>query len=184
MKLISCHILGFGKFVNSAMDLSAPVMFIRGENGCGKTTLADFLESMFYGIDGGRSKSVIENKRLKYEPWSGAKFGGALTFEYEGKTYRVERTFGKSASADTVTVYDENRMQCYLFGERAERLGETLFGVDRESFQSTAYFPQGALISDGVSAGIKEKLTTLLSANKKDNGSQQAMERLEKAERH
>ena len=183
MKLISCHVLGFGKFVNSAMDLSAPVMFIRGENGWGKTTLADFLESMFYGIDGGRSKVVADNNRLKYEPWSGAKFGGALTFEYGGKQYRVERTFGKSASADTVAVYDENNMQCYLFGERAERLGETVFGVDRDSFKSTAYFPQGALTVDGVSAGLKEKLTALLSVNKQDNGSQSAMERLDKAER-
>lgn len=183
MKLISCHILGFGKFINSAMDLSAPIMLICGENGWGKTTLADFLESMFYGIDGGRSKSLAENNRLKYEPWSGAKFGGVLTFEYEGKTYRVERTFGKSASADTVSVYDENNMQCFLFGERAERLGETVFGVDRESFKSTAYFPQGALINEGVSAGLKDKLTALLSANKQDNGSQSAMERLDKAER-
>lgn len=183
MRLISCHITGFGKLVNSTLDLSNPVSFIRGENGWGKTTLADFLESMFYGIDNGRSKSVAENKRMKYEPWSGAKYGGALLFEYGGKQYRVERTFGKTASADTVTVYDENRMQSFIFGERAERLGETLFGVDKESFRKTAYFPQGAIVSDGVTADLKEKLTALLSASKQDNGSQSAMEKLEKAER-
>ena len=183
MRLISCHITGFGKLVNSALDLSNPVSFIRGENGWGKTTLADFLESMFYGIDNGRSKSVAENKRMKYEPWSGAKYGGALVFEYGGKQYRVERTFGKTASADTVAVYDENRMQSFIFGERAERLGETLFGVDKESYRKTAYFPQGAIVADGVTADLKEKLTALLSASKQDNGSQSAMEKLEKAER-
>lgn len=183
MKLLSCYIAGFGKLVGQTLDLSQRVMFIKGENGWGKTTLADFLESMFYGIDGGRSKSVSENNRAKYEPWSGAKFGGTLTFEYEGKTYRVERSFGRTASADTVAVYDENCMQCYAFGERAERLGETVFGVDRESFKKTAYLSQNAGLSDGFSPAIKEKLTQLLSANKRDNGAGNALEALEKAER-
>lgn len=183
MKLLSCYIAGFGKFVGQTVDLSQQIMFIQGENGWGKTTLADFLESMFYGIDGGRSKAVVDNKRLKYEPWSGAKFGGALTFEYAGKTYRVERTFGKTASADTVAVYDENHMQCYAFGERAERLGETLFGVDRESFKKTAYVPQNASVIGGFSPMIKDKLTQLLSATKRDNGAGTALDTLEKAER-
>lgn len=183
MKLLSCYIAGFGKLVGQTLDLSQRVMFIKGENGWGKTTLADFLESMFYGIDGGRSKSVSENNRAKYEPWSGAKFGGSLTFEYEGKRYRVERWFGRTAGADTVAVYDENCMQCYAFGERAERLGETVFGVDRESFKKTAYLSQNAGSSDGFSPAIKEKLTQLLSANKHDNGAGSALETLEKAER-
>lgn len=183
MKLLSCYIAGFGKLVGQTLDLSQRVMFIKGENGWGKTTLADFLESMLYGIDGGRSKSVSENNRMKYEPWSGAKFGGVLTFEYEGKTYRVERGFGRTSGADTVAVYDENNMQCYAFGERAERLGETLFGVDRESFKKTAYFAQNAGVSDGFSPVIKEKLTQLLSSTKRDNGAGSALETLEKAER-
>ena len=183
MKLLSCYIAGFGKLVGQTVDLSQQVMFIKGENGWGKTTLADFLESMFYGIDGGRSKSVEDNKRLKYEPWSGAKFGGALTFEYAGKTYRVERTFGKTAGGDTVAVYDENNMQCYAFGERAERLGETLFGVDRESFKKTAYVSQNEVLSGGFSPTIKDKLTQLLSATKRENGASTALDALEKAER-
>ncbi|MBR2023892.1 MAG: AAA family ATPase [Clostridia bacterium] len=183
MRLISCYIVGFGKFVNVQLDLSNPVNILCGENGWGKTTVADFLESMLYGIDGSRSKAVTGNNRLKYEPWSGAKFGGALTFEYEGKTYRVERTFGKTPSADTVTVYDENRMQTYIFGDRAEGLGERVFGVDRESFRKTAYFPQGDLVAGAVTADLKEKLTALLSASKQDNGAQSAMEKLDKAER-
>lgn len=183
MRLISCYIAGFGKFVSQTLDLSQNMMFIKGDNGWGKTTLADFLESMLYGIDGGRSKDVYENKRLKYEPWSGARFGGTLTFEYGDRTYRVERTFGKTAGADTANVYDENNMQCYVFGDKAERLGETVLGVDRESFKKTAYIPQGSIVTDGFSPTIKEKLTELLSTTKQNNGAQTAMDTLEKAER-
>ncbi len=183
MKLVSCYIAGFGKFVAQTLDLSQNLLFIKGDNGWGKTTLADFLESMLYGIDGGRSKAVQGNPRLKYEPWSGAKFGGSLTFIYEDKTYRVERTFGKTAGADTVTVYDENNMQCYRFGDRAERLGETVLGVDRESFKKTAYVPQSGIDGGGFSPAIKDKLTQLLSSTKQDHGARDAMETLDKAER-
>ncbi len=183
MKLISCQITGFGKFVNQAFDLSKPVSVFRGENGWGKTTLADFLESMFYGIDGGRSKSVTDNNRIKYEPWSGARFGGAITFTHNQRTYRVERFFGKTPSADVVRVFDGNNMLCYDFGERAEHLGEALFGVDRESYRRTAYLPQGQGQTGGLTGDIRSKLLAVLTAEQTTGGGQNAIDRLDAAER-
>ena len=119
MRILSCHITGFGKFVNRAFDLSQPIVVCKQENGWGKTTLADFIECMFYGLDNGRKSSVTENFRAKYEPWSNARYGGAIIIEENGKTYRIERFFGKTPSLDTVRVFDGNNMACYDFGERA-----------------------------------------------------------------
>ena len=182
MRLISCHITGFGKFENRAFDLSAQTVHIHGENGWGKTTLVDFIASMLYGIDGGRSKTVAANDRIRYAPFSGARFGGALTFSYQGKTYRVERFFGKTPSGDSVKVYDGNNMQSYAFGDKCERLGETLFGMDRTSFEKCAYIPQGGVETGELTGDIKTRLIALLASGA-ENGAQSAIERLDNAER-
>ncbi len=183
MRILSCHISGFGKFVNRAFDLSKPIVVCKQENGWGKTTLADFIECMFYGLDNGRKSSVEENLRMKYEPWSNARYGGAMVFEENGKTYRVERFFGKTPSGDTVRVFDGNNMACYDFGERADRLGEMLFGVDRESYRRSAYIPQGETTAQPLTGDIKSKLLAILSSTAPENGAQKAMDRLDAAER-
>ena len=183
MKLLSCYIVGFGKFVNTSFDLSKPLLVLKAENGWGKTTLAAFIESMLYGFEG-RSKAVSANERLKYEPWSGGAYGGSLTFLYAGRTLRVERTFGKTPAGDTVKIYDGNNMPCYDFGARAERLGETLLSVDRESYRRCVYIPQGEIQTGELPETLRGRLIALLSASSQtENGAQSAIERLENAER-
>ena len=183
MKLLSCYITGFGKFENRPFEFTNGLNCIYGENGWGKTTLADFIASMLYGIDGGRSKSLLSNDRMRYAPFSGARFGGALAFSYAGKTYRVERFFGQTPATDSVKIYDESNMPSYAFGDKAERLGETLLGMDRESFTRSVYLAQGLGQIDGLTGDIKNILTTLLTVSSTTNGAQTALDRLENAER-
>ena len=84
MRFISCYIAGFGKFVDREFDLSADLTNVKEENGWGKTTFADFLKCMLYGMDSGRTKSIGANDRLKYEPWQGGAYGGSLVFRMRG----------------------------------------------------------------------------------------------------
>ncbi len=183
MKLISCYIAGFGKFVSRAFDFS-DLTVIKEDNGWGKTTLADFLKCMLYGMDNGRSKSVDANDRIKYDPWQGNVFGGSLVFSYRERKYRIERSFGKTPATDAVRVYDENNMQTYEFGDKAERLGDILFGVDRESYQRSVYIPQGAIETGSLPDDMKNRLLVLLGSGRADdNGAERAIERLDAAER-
>ena len=184
MRFVSCYIAGFGKFVNCSFDLSSDLVVIREDNGWGKTTLADFLKSMLYGIEGSRSKSVSANDRMRYMPWGGGVFGGTLVFTYAGRTYRIERTFGKTAGADTVRVYDANNMLSYDFGDRAERLGETLFGVDCDSYRRSVYVPQGGIETGGLPDDMKNRLLSLLgSGGTGETSASRAIEKLDNAER-
>ncbi len=183
MKLLSCQISGFGKLVDVSYDLSAPLVCIKGENGWGKTTLADFICCMLYGLEGNRARAVTENERLKYEPWSGARFGGSLTFSYQGNVYRIERFFGKTAGGDTVKLYDKNNMPCYDFGDKCERLGETLFKIDRDSFQRTAYVKQSNAKTGAIAESVRARLLALLCVEGEKEGAGDAVERLDVAER-
>ena len=183
MKLISCHILGFGNFVNASFDLSGQVTVFKENNGWGKTTLADFIECMFFGLEGSRSKSVAENHRLKYAPWSGGGFGGSLTFFYRGQTYRIERIFGRTAGADVVKIYNQNHAPCYEFGEKGEKLGEVLFGLERESYRKIAYIPQGQARAEGFPETLKARLVALLGDEPTSGEGKGAIDRLDAAER-
>lgn len=183
MKILSAYIAGFGKFVKYKMDLSQNIVQIKEDNGWGKTTFVDFLECMFYGMDEGRKKNVSENFRVKYKPWNSETFGGTLTFAVGERAYRIERTFGKTPSFDTAKIYDERNNPVYLFGDKGEKLGETLFGLDRESYRRTVYLPQGEIEMDGFSQDVKGKLTALLTANDEKNGKKDAITLLDEAER-
>lgn len=184
MRLLSCYITGFGTFNNRSFDLSKDIVLFKEENGWGKTTLADFIKCMFYGLDGGRNKAVENNERMRYQPWSGGAFGGSLVFSVQGNTYRVERTFGKTPSMDSARVYDGNNMLTYAFGENAERLGETLFEVDGESYARSAYVPQGEIRTGGLPDDMKNRLLSLLSnGGSGENGAYRAIEKLEAADR-
>lgn len=185
MRLISCYIAGFGKFVDRAFDFSSDLVVLKEDNGWGKTTLADFLKCMLYGLDGGRSKAVDANERMKYEPWNGGVFGGSLVFSCAEKTYRIERRFGKTPSTDEVKVYDGNNMPCYDFGENAGRIGEVLFGVNSDSYRRSVYIPQGEIRTVGVPDDMKNRLLALLGwGSVEENGAGQALEKLDAAERN
>ena len=120
MRILSCYVNGFGRIVNQAFEFS-PRTAMKAENGWGKTTLYAFIESMFYGLDSGRSKDIKENDRIKYAPWSGDRFGGSLVFEYRNRRYKVERSFGKTPSADECKIYDENNSEnVVLYNEHGE----------------------------------------------------------------
>ena len=184
MRFVSCFVSGFGKLCNQTFDLNKDVVEIKAKNGGGKTTLAAFLESMLFGLESSRSRSLEENVRLKYEPWQGGGFGGSLTFTHAGKTYRIERKFGKTPSGDSVKLYDKSNMPCYEFGENVSNLGELLLGVNRETYKRSAYIPQGAILSESLPEDTKARLIALLSVNgEKEAGANGAIKRLDEAER-
>lgn len=183
MKIVSCYIIGFGKFVNQAFDFSQNLNVLKADNGFGKTTLAAFIEAMLYGLDASRGKGVEDNARLKYTPWSGAAFGGSLTFLYKNQRYTIERTFGKTPSADECKLYDQNHSLCKISGGNGESLGEKLLGVDKDSFARTAYIPQGETsIDEGAGESLLARLSQIFSSQK-ERGDTRAIARLDEAER-
>lgn len=139
MKLIRCKISAFGKLCDFECEFSSGLNTIKQDNGWGKSTLAAFIKSMFYGLDDGK-RSVAENERIKYRPWnSTGTFGGSVIFEWGGKEYRLERFFGAKKSDDTVRLFDNATGK--EFG-KTENLGARVFQIDEEGFLSTTFFSQ------------------------------------------
>ena len=54
MKLIKCYVSSFGKLKDFTFDFTDGLNTIKEDNGWGKTTLATFIKSMFYGLNGNK----------------------------------------------------------------------------------------------------------------------------------
>ena len=158
MKITECYIENFGKLKSFKKVFDEGLNVIAEDNGFGKTTFAAFIQAMFYGLDAGRSK---DSDRKKYDPWQGGKFGGSICFEVNGKSYRMERFFGKKEKDDTFVLYDAKTG--LESKDYSENIGSELFKIDKESFGKSAYIPQGKVEAELSKAGdINAKLSDLL----------------------
>ena len=152
MKVLSCYIENFGKFSEFTYDFKDGLNIIEEDNGWGKTTLAAFIKAMFFGLEYHRGHKLTDRKL--YKPWNGNKFGGYMIFERDGREYKVERFFGRTEKFDTVKVYDMVRNT--ETDELGDSPGETIWGVDRDSYEKTAFITLdgSSLLNDIISSKL------------------------------
>ena len=136
MKLLKCHIENFGKLSNFNYEFNEGLNTIKEENGFGKTTFADFIKAMFYGLEAKRTTKVLIDRK-KYMPWQGGAFGGNIEFELNGNKYKVERFFGKKEADDVFKLYDLNtNLESTDF---SEKLGEEIFKLNKEAYERSTF---------------------------------------------
>lgn len=133
MKLLKCHIVGFGNWKNKTIDFQDGLTSVCEKNGFGKSSLASFIRAMFYGLE---RVTKANNERKRALPFDGSPCGGSLDFEWEGNQYSIERSFfGKTPKDDTLI--------CYKNGIETKELGEipgnVVFGLDLDSFNRTIF---------------------------------------------
>lgn len=133
MKLLKCHIVGFGNWRNQTIDFKDGLTSVCEKNGFGKSSLASFIRAMFYGLE---RVTKANNERKRALPFDGSPCGGSLDFEWQGNQYSIERSFiGKTPKGDTLI--------CYKNGIETKELGEipgnVVFGLDLDSFNRTIF---------------------------------------------
>ena len=178
MRLIECYIENFGIFKEHNCKFDRGLNCIHSENGTGKTTLTVFIASMLYGLPDSKKQNLDENERKKYFPWQGGRFGGSLTFSAKGKTYIAERTFGAKASDDTYSIRD--KASGALTDDFSEKLGEELFGIDRDGFLRTIFLSEKNLSIKNDNKSISAKLSDLVGVDGDVGGFDAAIDLLDK----
>ena len=177
MKLIECYIENFGTFERYECKFNEGLNCFISDNGTGKTTLSMFILSMLYGIPDTKKQSLDENERKKYFPWQGGRFGGTLTLEINGKEYVIERSFGTKASDDTFVLYErESGKESKDF---TDRLGEEVFGIDRDGFMRTVFLSEKNLSVQNENKSISAKLSDLVGVDGDIGGYDEAKKRLD-----
>ena len=176
MKLVSCTIENFGGLHQQHFDFNEGLTVIEQPNGSGKTTLAIFVRCMLYGMPRQNKRDLNKDLRRYYAPWQGGVYGGQLVVQAAGRLYRIERQFGTAPKDDKFAVYD------HVSGKSTNDLGAvpgiTLFGVDVDSFDRSAYIPQNQLGSTLATSDIKAKLGNLVDNTDKTRNFETAVKAL------
>ena len=182
MKLTKIHIESFGKLQNFDLLPQEGLNRLEYPNGWGKTTLANFLCAMLYGLPGARS-ATRKNLRQQYTPWQGGAYGGYIELSSVLGDFRIERSFDPlSTTRDELLVIDKSSGRpTTLLGEVP---GETLLGVNVEGFEKSVYLTQKEVeVTPGAISSIADRLHKLLD-NVEDAGSyDRAVKLIDRAKR-
>lgn len=166
MKIKEIYVKSFGCLSDFKKEFHDGFNAVTENNGFGKTTLATFVKAMFYSLGYSRSAALEENELKRFRPWNSTeKFGGSVTFEHDGKLYRIERTFGATQKDETAFLVDFEKNKKTDVSK--SDLGKRLFGIDAAAFERCLYLPQKQIEIKSNDSFV-EKLSNLLD-NAEDN---------------
>ena len=128
------YIAEFGGIKDKKIELSRDNMLsvIYGENESGKSTIFLFIKFMLYGL---QRKSQSNTERERSLSWSGSTASGSLTLEYNGKDFRIERSFSDRARGEKLVILSLDSGAPISTDKTP---GEYFLGVPREVFESSA----------------------------------------------
>lgn len=144
MKLL-CMTATFGKLAQQTLTLHDGLNLIELPNEAGKSTWAEFLLAMLYGIDTAeRERAGMLPVKTKYQPWSGQLMQGTLELEHAGKQIRITRTSTTRAPLGTFSaVYADSGLP--VEGMTGQNCGQLLLGVPKSVYQRSGFVRQAGL---------------------------------------
>lgn len=149
MIITKLHIENFGKLHDFDMNFTDGINQIYKENGWGKSSLSIFIKALLYGMPAKARGDSFNYERSRFSPWQGGLYGGFLQIKTANIEYKITRFFGKTPEGDSLEILDLTNNQ--KLQNLNKEIGEILFGVGRESFEVTAFFPQLKFISSANS---------------------------------
>ena len=177
------NIISFGKLKNKSIELKEGINIIYGKNEAGKSTIQSFIKAMLYGMNS-QKKSIRENGRKRYMPWSGERGQGELIYEDNaGNEYIIRRSFGNTKKEDQGEIIH------FISGEKLRAInviepGKEILGLNEEGFNKTLFIEQlGLEINRGKEDGILEKLTNLAESGDEDRSYEKAIKTLGEAKK-
>ena len=165
MKINNLHINGFGKLSNKEVKLDKNINIIYGRNEAGKSTLLNFIKSIFYGaskLKNGKSISDFE----KYEPWKKEEYSGKISYKLDnGEFYEVFRDFRKK----NPVIYNSNKQDISLNYSIDKNKGIDYIyeqiNLDEDTFKNTIIVEQNSIkISKTAQNGMIQKISNIVSS--------------------
>ncbi len=156
----------FGRLENEHLDLHEGLNVITCGNESGKSTWAELICAMLYGVDTrSRARAGELPVKTKYAPWSGKPMEGRLELEKDGQNLVLQRTsLGGPLARLTVTDADSGLAQQEL---SSPRCGELLTGVEAGVFERSALIRQrqSRVTPDPK---LEQRLSSLVTAAEED----------------
>lgn len=167
MRIKSCSIKAFGKILNKDFTFDKGINCFVQNNGNGKTTLADFIRVMLYGMKTSKASDASMGDRRRYLPYEGEKlYGGSMTVVVGDEEIVIKRTFdSKSSKQDTLTINGIEET------ESEQTIGERYFNIDEDAFRRTVYVSsltndsESVYATDSINRNMDMMVTDISTVN-------------------
>ena len=134
MRIKKIFINGFGTYHHKTLDLNQSITVFKGSNETGKTTIMQFVRTVFFGF---KKPSKSQPKNEWFVPVVPERHGGYIEIENDSElNYRIERYL--DGTRDHVMVSDIQTGE--IITEGAHFLEQLLGGIDREEFEQKYAF--------------------------------------------
>jgi len=181
MKILNIDIDNYGTLEDFHINFSENPYIIIEENGWGKSTLASFIRVMFFGFEDESKKKLEERERYRYKPWNNGTYGGSISFEVGGKSYRLDRTFGSKVADDESKLVDITTRK-EVSDYDLNTLGEQIFGINKDAYIRSLFIGQGNIEvrndKDNIEDSITAKIGNLTEATDDVNNYEVVMNKL------
>ncbi len=155
----------FGRLEDQTLELHRGLNVITGGNETGKTTWAEFILAMFYGVDTrARARGDQLPVKTRYLPWNGKPMAGRMELETDSGRLVLERSSGASPLSE-LTVRDGSGNT--VSGLNAVHCGETLLGAEAGVFRRSGCLiqRQAAVSADG---DLEKRLNSLVTTGSEE----------------
>lgn len=183
MKIERLALNGFGRLRDQSLTFSPTINVIAGPNEAGKSTLAEAMQAILFGLtDTAKETATASNKlRQQFKPWSGELFGGSLWVCLgNGEQYQIVRNFSDSrtkvyrepGATDVTNQYSPGKNGWISFADRH-------LGMTRSVFRACGWIDQAQLsYGKDQHATLKDKLEHLVGAPEEGVSAQAALAKL------
>ncbi len=170
----------FASHSGLCMEFSDGINLIEGSNESGKSSIADFIKFMLYGVGAKASDDhLAERKRVMN--FNSSHIAGSMTVSVDGHRYRIVRN---TAVSGTVRESVRTRI-CVIDTETDEDVydgrepGEKLLGIPEDVFCASVYLSQRA--EQRVSPSFSESISNILFSGDERLSVNKAVERIDAA---
>ncbi|MCI5840243.1 MAG: AAA family ATPase [Peptoniphilaceae bacterium] len=168
----------FGKFENYKLNLEK-ISFIYGKNESGKSTIADFIEGIFYGFCESNKRKFFNTKKNKYKPFSGGYYG-SLILEKDDIIYKIKREF----DSGEYEIYDiTNSKKINTIKSNLNYPGEYFLEISYDLYKAIVIQRQSEEISISSKEKLKDSLISLKSSGDFNFSGEKAIEFLKQIDK-
>lgn len=152
----------FGRLEQETLSLTDGLNVLQMPNEAGKSTWAEFLLAMLYGVDTSeRVKTGVLPVKTKYQPWSGKPMEGVIELTHAGRRITITRTSTARAPLGVFSaVYTDSGLP--VEGMTGANCGQMLLGVPKSVYQRSAFVRQAGL-GLTADADLEARLSALVT---------------------
>ena len=181
MQINKININNYGNLSNKEINLDKKINIIYGKNEAGKSTLLNFIESMFFGANKNKGKKIIPDFD-RYNPWNNGEYSGTIDYQLEnGEEFHIYRDFKKKNPQILNKLGKDISQEFNIDKKSGNQFFTEQTGMDRSLIDSTIITEQNQVeLDEGTQNQLLQKIANLSESGEEELSYKKIMDKLNK----